>query len=79
MVDHIPHQIFWKDLDLRYRGCNDVFLRAAGLPSQEAVVGKSDFDFPWSHNAERIRAQMADGIPEFAEIAEAPPLPAHQH
>lgn len=46
VVDHIPHQIFWKDLDLRYRGCNDVFLRAAGTASQEEVVGKSDFDFP---------------------------------
>ncbi|MGW8393058.1 EAL domain-containing protein [Pseudoduganella sp. HUAS MS19] len=69
VVDHIPHQIFWKDMDLRYRGCNDVFLRAAGLPSQEAVVGKSDFDFPWSHNAERIRADDAmiirSGVPHL--------------
>ena len=69
VVDHIPHQIFWKDLDLRYRGCNDVFLRAAGLTSQQEVVGKSDFDFPWSHNAERIRADDAmiirSGLPQL--------------
>ncbi|WP_051293527.1 EAL domain-containing protein [Pseudoduganella violaceinigra] len=69
VVDHIPHQIFWKDLDLRYRGCNDVFLQAAGLSSQEEVVGKSDFDFPWSHNAERIRADDASiirsGVPQL--------------
>ncbi len=69
VVDHIPHQIFWKDLELRYRGCNDVFLRAAGLPSQEAVVGKSDFDFPWAHNAERIRRDdaqiIASGKPQL--------------
>ena len=67
VVDHIPHQIFWKDLELRYRGCNGVFLRAAGLSSQEEVVGKSDFDFPWSHNAERIRADdaqiISSGVP----------------
>ncbi|WP_342113262.1 EAL domain-containing protein [Pseudoduganella sp. OTU4001] len=67
VVDHIPHQIFWKDLDLLYRGCNDVFIRAAGLSSQAEVVGKSDFDFPWSHNAERIRADdaqiIASGVP----------------
>ncbi|WP_374582883.1 EAL domain-containing protein [Pseudoduganella sp.] len=62
VVDHIPHQIFWKDLDLRYRGCNDVFMRAAGLASQDEVVGKSDFDFPWAHNAERIRADDAEII-----------------
>jgi len=69
VVDHIPHQIFWKDMDLLYRGCNDVFLRAAGLSSQEEVVGKSDFDFPWSHNAERIRADDAkiieSGVPHL--------------
>ncbi len=69
VVDHIPHQIFWKDMDLHYRGCNDVFLRAAGLSSQEEVVGKSDFDFPWSHNAERIRADDAkiirSGVPHL--------------
>ncbi|MCE3261003.1 MAG: hypothetical protein K0R43_82 [Pseudoduganella sp.] len=67
VVDHIPHQIFWKDLDLRYRGCNEVFMRAAGLASEGEVVGKSDFDFPWSRNAERIRADDAriieSGVP----------------
>jgi diguanylate cyclase (GGDEF)-like protein/PAS domain S-box-containing protein len=69
VFDHIPHQIFWKDLDLRYRGCNGVFLRAAGMPSQDAVLGKTDFDFPWSHNAERIRADDAaiirSGVPQL--------------
>ncbi|MES2074804.1 MAG: EAL domain-containing protein [Pseudomonadota bacterium] len=56
VINHIPHQIFWKGLDARYRGCNAVFARAAGLASNEEVVGKSDDDFPWAHNAERIRA-----------------------
>jgi diguanylate cyclase (GGDEF)-like protein/PAS domain S-box-containing protein len=69
VIDHIPHQIFWKDLDLLYRGCNGVFLRAAGLASQDEVVGKSDFDFPWSHNAERIRADdeqiIRSGVPQL--------------
>ena len=69
VVDHIPHQIFWKDMDLLYRGCNDVFMRAAGLVSQDEVAGKSDFDFPWAHNAERIRADDADilrhGVPRL--------------
>ncbi|XLZ70986.1 EAL domain-containing protein [Massilia sp. SR12] len=69
VVDHIPHQIFWKDMDLLYRGCNDVFLRAAGLARQDEVEGKSDFDFPWAHNAERIRADDAEilrnGVPRL--------------
>jgi diguanylate cyclase (GGDEF)-like protein/PAS domain S-box-containing protein len=57
VIDHIPHQIFWKGLDLRYQGCNDVFARAAGLGTSEEVAGKSDAEFPWAHNAERIRAE----------------------
>jgi diguanylate cyclase (GGDEF)-like protein/PAS domain S-box-containing protein len=60
VIDHIPHQIFWKGLDLRYQGCNDVFARAAGLRTREEVVGKTDRDFPWAHNAERIRAEDND-------------------
>ncbi|MET3133075.1 diguanylate cyclase (GGDEF)-like protein/PAS domain S-box-containing protein [Oxalobacteraceae bacterium GrIS 1.11] len=56
VIDHIPHQIFWKDLDGRYRGCNDVFARAAGLDSSAAVLGKDDDAFPWAANAARIRA-----------------------
>jgi len=69
VIDHIPHQIFWKDMDLLYRGCNDVFLRAAGMKAQEEVVGKSDFDFPWAHNAERIRSDdrqiILSGVPQL--------------
>ena len=56
LIDHIPFQIFWKDLNLRYLGCNIVFARAAGLRDPGEVVGKSDDDFPWAPNAERIRA-----------------------
>ncbi|MES2129755.1 MAG: EAL domain-containing protein [Pseudomonadota bacterium] len=55
LIDHIPFQIFWKDLDLRYLGCNIVFARAAGLSDPSEVVGKCDDDFPWAPNAERIR------------------------
>jgi len=60
VIDHIPHQIFWKDLDGRYCGCNTVFAAAAGLAAVDEVIGKSDDDFPWSHNAARIRADDRD-------------------
>ena len=62
VIDHIPHQIFWKDLDLLYRGCNDVFVQAAGVASPAEVIGKSDFDFPWAPNAQRIRSDDQDII-----------------
>jgi diguanylate cyclase (GGDEF)-like protein/PAS domain S-box-containing protein len=56
VINHIPHQIFWKDPDGVYLGCNSVFARFAGLDSNADVAGKRDEDFPWAANAEAIRA-----------------------
>jgi diguanylate cyclase (GGDEF)-like protein/PAS domain S-box-containing protein len=56
VINHIPHQIFWKGLDGAYLGCNTVFARFAGLETGRDVVGKRDEDFPWAHNAAAIRA-----------------------
>ncbi|NYE62386.1 diguanylate cyclase (GGDEF)-like protein/PAS domain S-box-containing protein [Duganella sp. 1224] len=65
VINHIPHQIFWKDRDGAYLGCNSVFARFAGLHSNADVAGKRDEDFPWAHNADAIRADeraiMASG------------------
>jgi diguanylate cyclase (GGDEF)-like protein/PAS domain S-box-containing protein len=57
VINHIPHQIFWKDLDGAYLGCNTVFALNAGLHSTAEVVGKHDADFPWQQNAAKIRAE----------------------
>ncbi|GFO60083.1 hypothetical protein GMST_24080 [Geomonas silvestris] len=48
VINAVPQNIFWKDTNLVYAGCNDAFARAAGLPTPDAVVGKTDYDFPWS-------------------------------
>jgi diguanylate cyclase (GGDEF)-like protein/PAS domain S-box-containing protein len=56
VIDHVPQQIFWKDLDSVYQGCNAVFARAAGLPSSTDVAGKRDTDMPWAHLAGQIVA-----------------------
>lgn len=57
LIDHIPAQIFWKNNDLVYLGCNNAFLDSLGLKSKEAVIGKTDFDLPVSKkNSETYRA-----------------------
>ena len=56
VINHIPHQIFWKGLDGAYIGCNAVFANFAGLACNSDVAGKRDEDFPWAHNADAIRA-----------------------
>ncbi|MEJ7806187.1 MAG: diguanylate cyclase, partial [Telluria sp.] len=67
LIDTLPHQIFWKNPDHSYAGCNNKFARAAGLNNADDVVGKMDSNFPWAHNAERIAREddeiMRTGAP----------------
>lgn len=50
---HIPSCVFWKDVDGRFLGCNERFLKEiAGLVQYEELIGKSDFDLPSRINAE---------------------------
>ena len=69
VFNNVPQQIYWKGLDLRYRGCNASFSRAAGLASADQVLGREDSDFPWAINAERIltaeRRVLETGQPEL--------------
>ncbi|WP_410244721.1 PAS domain S-box protein [Arthrospira sp. PCC 8006] len=44
LLDNIPQQVFWKDTNLVFRGCNRNWAEAAGLDGSESVVGKTDFD-----------------------------------
>ena len=48
VMDNIPQSIFWKDRDLVYLGCNRNFARDANVGSPENIVGKTDYDFPWT-------------------------------
>jgi|GEM_PF-1391963 len=48
VLNTAPQAIFWKDRQGVYKGCNEVFAREAQLASPEEVVGKTDFDLPWS-------------------------------
>jgi len=57
VLDSVPQAVFWKDRYSVYLGCNEVFARAVGLASPEEIVGKTDFDLPWSrHEAETYMA-----------------------
>ncbi|NJM25602.1 MAG: PAS domain-containing protein [Bacteroidia bacterium] len=55
IVDNIPRAIFWKDSELRFQGCNKIFSDIAGLRSPREIVGHTDFDMPWSAQAEVYR------------------------
>ena len=67
ILDAIPVRLFWKDLDLRYLGCNAAFARDAGFDDPKELVGKDDFAMGWRDDADRYRADdlavLASGRP----------------
>jgi PAS domain S-box-containing protein len=42
ILDSVPQGVFWRDRDGVYRGCNEVFATAVGLPDAGAIVGKTN-------------------------------------
>lgn len=63
----MPGHVYWKDINGAYLGCNDLQAKDAGLSSRFDIVGKDDYDMPWSNLADLIRANdqrvMELGVP----------------
>ncbi len=67
VLSNVPHSIYWKDRRSVYLGCNDRFAYRFGLPSAEAIVGKTDAQLGWS-DAQRERLEARDrGVIEAGE------------
>lgn len=59
----VPLSIFWKDIEGRYLGCNQVFADAIGLSGPAQITGKTDFELPWPKgDAEAYRADDREVI-----------------
>ncbi|MEZ5584873.1 MAG: PAS domain S-box protein [Candidatus Competibacteraceae bacterium] len=56
VLDSIPVRVFWKDLHLRYLGCNQAFARDAGVSSPADMLGKDDYQFSWLEQADLYRS-----------------------
>jgi len=57
ILDTVPQSIFWKDTDGRYLGCNRLFAVATGMVYPADIIGKTDYDLPWTtEDAEAYRA-----------------------
>ena len=55
VLDHIPQQVFWKDLDSVYIGGNAAYLATVGMSSVEELRGKNDFDLHPPELAKKYR------------------------
>ncbi len=70
VVSLLPTNIYWKDCDGIYLGCNDNTLRYFGLSNLDELIGKSDFDL--QPDVAKIIHQIDQqviktGIPQFTE------------
>lgn len=58
VLDRVPYFLFWKDENSIFLGCNKLFAETAKLDKSSEIIGKSDFELPWSD--EESRAYIAD-------------------
>ncbi len=56
IFDSIPVRVFWKDRDLKFRGCNVAFARDAGFEKPEDIIGKDDYAMCWRAQADLYQA-----------------------
>ncbi len=56
VLDATPVRVFWKDLNLRYLGCNTNFAKDAGFDRPSQLLGRDDFAMGWLDQAELYRA-----------------------
>jgi PAS domain S-box-containing protein len=48
ILDEVPIILFWKDRNSVYQGCNRFALEVCGLTSTHQIIGKTDYDMPWT-------------------------------
>lgn len=69
IIRYAPDIIYWKDKNSIYLGGNNQLAIAAGLPNREAIIGKSDYDFPWYKQARKYHLDdkevIESGIPKL--------------
>lgn len=48
IIENIPQAVFWKNKEGVFLGCNIQFAKDANCSSPEEVIGKTDYDLPWT-------------------------------
>jgi signal transduction histidine kinase/ActR/RegA family two-component response regulator len=48
IIAFMPGHVYWKDLNGVYIGCNDKQALSLGFQSAKDVIGKTDYELPWS-------------------------------
>ena len=55
ILDNLPGHVYWKNKDSVFQGCNLAQAKSAGFTNPQDMIGKTDYDMPWSHEANALR------------------------
>jgi len=83
-IDNIPQAVFWKDRHSIFLGCNECFSRLAGFKSPKEIIGKTDYDMPWTREESEFfiecdRQVMESDTPELGIIEPQQQVDGSQH
>ncbi len=48
LLFRLPSYVFWKNAECVYLGCNHAFAQSIGLLDPKDIIGKTDYDLPWT-------------------------------
>ncbi len=70
VLDTLPSRVFWKDCHSAFLGCNKSLAQDCGYERPEDIIGKTDYEMPWSreesdHYVADDRRVMEIGQPLF--------------
>ncbi len=72
LMENMPDNIYYKDVEGRFTNVNPALARLFGLADPAAMIGKTDFDFHGTEDAERYRQDelevMKSGRPMVARL-----------
>ena len=54
MIANLPGHVYWQDCNHIFLGCNELQAKSAGLKSNQDIIGKTNYDMPWSNQADDL-------------------------
>jgi two-component system aerobic respiration control sensor histidine kinase ArcB len=55
IIENLPGHVYWKNKDSVYQGCNLAQAKSAGFSDPKEMIGKTDYEMPWYHEADILR------------------------
>ena len=72
ILSHLPIGVFWKDMNRKFLGANQLFLDYYDFPSVNSIIGKTDEDMGWHINPEPFKQDELKVINEGISIHDVP-------